>query len=129
MSYASDRKDTLKTLKKEGAPCNLMKPDPTAEPLYDKPTDSMVAPKVPHPGYGLLTGFEDGLIDGTLIQAGDVKILFLTIDGTDPEIGKDSIVVNPDPVTGVGKTYSVVGGKPVQPDGKTTVLYKAQGRK
>jgi len=26
-------------------------------------------------------------------------------------------------------TYSVVGGKPVQPDGKTTVLYKAQGRK
>lgn len=127
MSYASDRKDTLNTLKKEGAPCNLVKPDPDGEQGYDDETDSNISPTIAHPGYGVLTGFEDGLIDGTLIQAGDVKILFLTIDGTDPEIGKDSIVVNPG--TSAEKTYNVVGGKPVQPDGKTTVLYKAQGRK
>jgi hypothetical protein len=127
MSYASDRRDTLKSLKADGAPCNLMKPDPDAEPEYDPGTDSMVAPKIPHPGFGVLTGFEDGMIDGTVIQSGDVKILFLTLDGTDPEIGKDQIVVNPG--TSAAKTYNVVGGKPVQPDGKTTVLYKAQGRK
>lgn len=127
MSYASDRKDTLKTLKKEGAPCNLVKPDPTGEPVYNPLTDAMESPTISHPGYGVLTGFDDGVIDDTVIQSGDVKILFLTLDGTDPEISKDSIVVNPG--TTAEMTYSVVGGKPVQPDGKTTVLYKVQGRK
>jgi hypothetical protein len=70
---------------------------------------------------------KDGLVDGTVIQSGDVKILFLTIDGTDPEIGTDTIVSNPG--TSYADTYKIVDGYPVQPDGRTTILYKAQGRK
>lgn len=128
MSYSSDRKDTLKSLKKEGTPCNLVKPDPTGTPVYQPaPIDAMISPTISHPGFGVLTGFQDGLIDGTVIQEGDVKILFLTIDGTDPENGKDSIVVNPG--TSSAETYKIIGGQPVRPDGKTTVLFKAQGRK
>lgn len=127
MSYESDRKDALKTLKKEGAPCKILKPT-GADPVYDSATDSMVTPTIEHSGYCVLTGFADGVIDGSLIQAGDVKILCLFEDGSIPEVGKDKIIVNPGSDEAV--TYSVVpGSKSVMPDGKTCILYKAQGRK
>lgn len=127
MSYENDRKDTLKTLKKEGAPCKLLKPT-GAVLVYDPATDSMVTPTTEHSGYCVLIGFDDGVIDGTLIQAGDVKIVCLFEDKSIPEVGKDKIVVNPG--TADASTYSVVpGSKAVMPDGKTCILYKAQGRK
>lgn len=128
MSYESDRKDTLKTLRKEGAPCKLVKPVPGEEPVYDTETDTTSTPTTDHAGYCVLTDFDESAIDGTLIQTGDVKILCLFEDKSIPAIGEDKIVVNPGTANAV--TYSVVpGSKPVQPDGKTCVLYKAQGRK
>lgn len=128
MSYESDRKDTLKTLRKEGAPCTLVKPDPTGTPVYNSTIDENESPTSSHSGYCLLTGFDDGLIDGSLIQSGDVKISCLFEDKSIPEIGTDKIIVNPG--TENAKTYSVVpGSKAVMPDGKTCILYKAQGRK
>lgn len=128
MSYEGDRKDTLKTLRKEGAPCFLVKPVPGVEPGYDEATDTNTTPSTEHAGFCVLTDFDENTVDGTLIQSGDVKILCLFEDKSLPVIGEDKIIVNPGTVNEV--TYSVMpGSKSIMPDGKTCVLFKAQGRK
>ncbi len=127
MSYEAKRASTYLKLRSKGAPCNLVKPVPGADPVYDPETDSTTTPSTNHSGYCLISGFEAKVVDGKTILADDAKILCLFADKSVPDANKDTIVVNPD--TDYQETFKIVGGKPLKPDGKTVILFTAQGRK
>lgn len=127
MNYEAKRRATYAKLRAKGALCNLVKPVPGAEPVYDDEHDTTSTPSTTHSGFCVISGYESNVIDGKTILADDVKILCLFEDKSVPEANKDTIVVNP------GKTFeerfNSVGGKPTTPDGKTVILFTAQGRK
>lgn len=128
MSYESERKNTLKTLKKEGTFCTLRKPIKGQKPVYDPETDTTTIPSTSHSGYCVLSDINESLVDGELIKTGDIRILCLFEDKRIPEVGVDKIIVNPGTTNEV--EYSVApGSKAIIPDGKTCVLFKALGRR
>jgi len=118
MSYASDAKGVRKDLKKSGAKCTLKKP--IGAPVYSPELDALVENFDDYPGFCLPTGYSASMVDGTAIQAGDVKLL-CSLD-VEPTIGKDKIVVGLD-------TYRVMNCAKLAPDGKTVIMYTIQGRK
>jgi hypothetical protein len=127
MSYEAKRRATYAKLKAKGAPCNLVKPVPGAEPVYDEETDTTSTPSTTHPGVCVISGYEAKVVDGKTILADDAKILCLFEDQSVPVANKDMIVVNPGTV--FAETFKCVGGKPTKPDGETVILFTAQGRK
>lgn len=127
MNYEAKRIATYAKLKAKGAPCTLVKPVPGEEPAYDSETDETTTPSTNHSGVCVITSFEAKVIDGKTILANDLKILCLFADQSIPEADKDQIVVNPG--TAYEETINVVGGVALKPDGKTVILFTAQGRK
>lgn len=127
MNYEAKRIATYAKLKAKGAPCSLVKPVPGEEPAYDPDTDETTTPSTSHSGVCVITSFEAKVIDGKTILANDLKILCLFADQSIPEADKDQIIVNPG--TAYEETINVVGGFSLKPDGKTVILYTAQGRK
>jgi hypothetical protein len=98
---------------------------PTGESVWDDETATWTGGYAEHKGACLVTAYEQKDIDGTVIEAGDKRLL--CVFPAEPKPGVSLVDVyrktgEPD------ATYSVVSCGPLAPDSTTVILYRVQGR-
>jgi len=107
------------------AKCVLINPVGN-KPVYDPVTNEYEKEIEKHDGYCIISNYEDRLVDGTVIKAGDRKIV--AVLSGEPKPGLSSLEV----YNKAGKltdTYHVINSSQVNPDANTVILYRLQCRK
>jgi hypothetical protein len=99
---------------------------PNGEPHYDHDTDEYIQDYDQFPGVCVVSGYEESVIDGTLIEANDKKLS--CVFPADP-VPKQSLVDVYKKNGNLDSTYLVINSNPIEPDAATTVMVKIQGRK
>ena len=122
MNYESEAKSVRNDLRREGTVCTLEKP--IGASVYNPATNMQEQSWASSTGYCLQTNYSSQLIDKTVIQAGDVRLL-CSLD-VEPEDGKDRIIVGHGDSA---KTYRVINHSTLSPDGQVAILFIVQGRK
>lgn len=115
MNYGIVAKKARAAIRKNGAPCKIVR---QGETVYNPETDEYGAAEQVISGYAVQEAYDASMIDGTVIRAGDVKLL-CSFD-VEPKEG--------DKIEFAGKVYAVISIEPLKPDGKTAITYTIQGR-
>jgi len=108
-----------------GTRCVLVNPS-GKPPVYNPVTNEYEEQKERFDGYCIVSGYEDRLIDGTVIKAGDRKVMAV-LEG-EPKPGLSSLEVY-DKAGKLRETYQVINPTKVSPDATTVILYRLQCRK
>jgi hypothetical protein len=99
---------------------------PTGESVWDDDTASYIGTYDEYNGVCLVTGYEQEDIDGTLIEAGDRRLLCVFPVEPKPKV---SLVDVYKKTGALDATYNVVDFSSVKPDATTVILFRIQGRK
>jgi len=96
-------------------------------PVYNPATNEYEEQKERFDGYCIVTSYEDKLIDGTVIKAGDRKVM--AVLSGEPKPGLSSLEVYDKKGKILKDTYQVINPTKVNPDAMTVILYRLQCRK
>lgn len=116
MNYANTAKRVQRQLKRAGMAVTLTRITPGT---YDPSTGSVTNTEATYSASGVVVSYTQGVIDGTIIQAGDQRVYMDAVSGTAPQTG-DKLAI-------AGVTYTVVNAYPVSPAG-IAVLFDVQAR-
>jgi hypothetical protein len=108
-----------------GTKCVLRNPSSNPS-VYNQATNDYEKQEDKFDGFCIVSGYEDRMVDGTVIQAGDRKVVAV-LDG-EPEPGLSSLDVY-DKAGKLKDSYKVINSNPVNPDASTIILYRLQCRK
>jgi hypothetical protein len=99
---------------------------PVGKSLWDDKTATWVDGYEEHQGVCLITNYQQRDIDGTVIEAGDRRLLCVFQGEPKPKVSLIDVYKK----TGaLDATYTVVTCGPPVPDATTTILFKIQGRR
>jgi hypothetical protein len=124
MNYKVLGKKVEKKIRQYGTKAVLRIPD--GESVWDDNTASYIETYNEYQGVCLVTSYEQEDIDGSLIKAGDSKLLCVFPVEPEPDI---SLVDVYKKNGALDKTYQVVTSSPLAPDSTTVILFKIQGRR
>jgi hypothetical protein len=123
MNYEKMQGLAKRLIGKNGTRCVLATP---GEMIYN-PADNTYSDNGPRcEGFCVVSGYEDRLVDGTVIRAGDRKIL--AVLGGEPKPGLSSLEVF-DKTGALKDTYKVINADPTSPDATTIIVYTLHCRK
>lgn len=125
MNYKEMAAKAKKLLGKNGTKCMLRNPSGNA-PVYNSATNDYETETTPFDGFCIVTSYEDKMVDGTIIQAGDRKIIAVLTAEPVPELSTLDVL---NKFGKLQNSYKVVNSSPVNPDATTVILYKLQCRK
>jgi hypothetical protein len=118
MSYEKEQALADRLITKKGAPVTL---STQAGASFDPITGAPITPSAPASigGTGVKLNYKSREIDGTVILAGDCKLLLSTRQA--PLIGMIAALA--------GETWRVIAADPLSPDSATVVLWTLQMRR
>jgi hypothetical protein len=108
-----------------GTKCVLRNPGGNP-PVYNPAANEYEKQEDKFDGFCIVSGYEDRLIDGTVIMAGDRKIVAV-LDG-EPEPGLSLLDVY-DKAGTLKDSYRVINSTPVNPNARAVIMYRLQCRK
>lgn len=115
MNYSNIAKKTINALKKNGVPCYILR---QAEEYYDPATNEYITEESQVSGYALVNNYNQNLMNGNTVLAGDVNIM--AVLDLPPDVNETIHVGD--------KTFTIVNVNPFCPDGMTNIYYDIQGR-
>jgi hypothetical protein len=124
MNYSRVARTTKKLITKDGTKATLR--IPAGRQIWDDDSASWITGYEEHKGMCLVTSYEQKDIDGSLIKAGDRKLL--CVFPAEPE-SKVSLVDVYKKTGALDATYTVEDYSALVPDATTVILFKIQGRK
>jgi hypothetical protein len=77
-------------------------------------------------GWCVVSGYEDRLVDGTVIRAGDRKILAMLSGEPEPSLSSLEVY---DKTGTLKDTYKVINSVPVDPSASCVIMYTLHCRK
>jgi hypothetical protein len=123
MDFNRSARLAKKLITKNGAKAVLR--IPTGESTWDDNTATWIDVYQEYQGICLVTGYEQEDIDGTLIQAGDSRLLCIFPAEPRPDVSLVDVYRK----TGeLDATYNVVSCSPLKPNATIVILYRIQGR-
>jgi len=125
MNYANLAKTAKRLLGSNGTKCILVVQS-GIPPVYNPATNTYDSSDPRYEGVCVITGYDDKLIDGTVIKAGDVKVMAVLPE--EPKPGLSSIEVY-DKAGRLKDVYSIINSNPVNPNASEIILIKLQCRK
>jgi hypothetical protein len=124
MDYNRSARIVRKLIAKNGTKAVLR--IPTGESVWNDDTASYIETYEEHQGVCLVTSYKQEDIDGSLVQAGDSRLLCVFPAEPKPDVSLVDVYRK----TGeLDATYNVVSCSPLKPDATVTILFKIQGRK
>jgi hypothetical protein len=124
MNYLRSAKLARRMISRNGAKAVLR--IPTGESTWDDDTASYLETYDEYPGVCLVTNYEQEDLDGTLIQAGDSRLLCVFPAEPKPDVSLVDVYKKNGTLAA---TYNVVNCSPLSLDATTVILFKIQGRK
>jgi len=94
---------------------------------YNPATDEIENKYIPFEGYCVITGYDEKLVDGTVIKAGDRKII--AVLPAEPIQGTSKIEVYNKKTGILADTYNIINCTIVNPDMSVVIVYKLHCRK
>ena len=125
VNYAKLQGVAKRLIGSNGTSCMLVNPSGNP-PVYNPATDEYEKQKERLGGCCIVSGYEDRLVDGTVIKAGDRKVMAV-LEG-EPKPGLSSLEVY-DKAGKLRDTYQVINATTASPDATTVILYRLQCRK
>lgn len=107
-----------------GTRCRLR--NPIGEPVYNPAANEYEQGYEIYEGYCLVSAYDDRLINGTVIKAGDRKVTAVLPVEPLPGLSRLGVL---DKAGNLKDDYLVVNSAPVSPNADTVILYKLQCRK
>jgi hypothetical protein len=108
-----------------GTKCVLINPS-SNQPVYNQATNEYEKQDEKFNGFCIVSSYEDKLVDGTVIMAGDRKIIAV-LEG-EPKPSLSSLDVYEKKGT-LKDSYKVVNSTKISPDASTIILYRLHCRK
>jgi hypothetical protein len=124
MNYMRSARLARKMITKNGTKAVLR--TPTGESLWDDNNAAWIDEFETYPGVCLVTNYEQGDIDGSLIEVGDKRLLCIFPVEPKPKV---SLVDVYKKSGALDATYNVVTFSTLAPDTSTVILYRIQGRR
>jgi regulator of extracellular matrix RemA (YlzA/DUF370 family) len=124
MNYLGSARLAKRLITKNGTKAVLR--IPTGEPVWDDDTASYVETYNEYQGVCLVTNYEQEDIDGTLIEAGDRRLLCVFPVEPKPKVSLVDVYKKSGTLDA---TYSVENCSLLVPDATTVILFTIQGRK
>jgi regulator of extracellular matrix RemA (YlzA/DUF370 family) len=124
MNYLGSARLAKRLITKNGTKAVLR--IPAGEPVWDDDTASYVETYSEYQGVCLVTNYEQEDIDGTLIEAGDRRLLCVFSVEPKPKVSLVDVYKKNGTLDA---TYSVENCSLLVPDATTIILFTIQGRK
>ena len=119
--------DTAKRLIEEnGTRCVLKNPG-SGSPVYNPATNEYETNEEKFEGICIISGYEDRLVDGTVIQAGDRKVT--AVLAGEPKPGLAMLEVYDKAGIVLKETYRIINSTLVNPNAETVIMYRLHCRK
>ena len=110
---------------KNGTKCVLNTPS-DKPPVYNPATNEYETDDKHFDGVAVISGYEDSMIDGTIIQAGDRKIVAVLAGEPVPKLSTLDIY---DKAGKLVDNFKVINSTPVNPNASVTICVRLQCRK
>jgi hypothetical protein len=124
MNYKRTAKKAERKIRQYGTKAVLR--TPTGDSVWDDNNAVWIDQYEEHQGVCLVTNYEQGEIDGTVIKQEDRRLLCMFPAEPKPSI---SLVDVYKKTGALDATYNVESFSPLAPDSTTVILFKVQGRK
>jgi hypothetical protein len=124
MDYLRSARLARRMITKNGAKAVLR--IPTGQSIWDDNNAEWIDEYKEYQGVCLVTSYEQEDIDGSLIKAGDSKLLCVFPAEPEPDI---SLVDVYKKNGALDATYHAITISPLSPDSTTVILFKIQGRR
>jgi hypothetical protein len=124
MNFLRSARLAKKMITKNGAKAVLR--IPASEPVWDDDTASYTETYNEYQGVCLVTNYEQEDIDGTLIEAGDKRLLCVFPAEPKPKVSLVDVYKKDG---ALDATYTAVNFSTLAPDASTVILYRVQGRR
>lgn len=126
INYGSLAATAKRLIGPNGTKCVLNNPS-GKPPAYNSETNEYETEKISFDGFCIVSGYEDRVVDGTVIQVGDRKIIAVLTGEPVPKLS--TLDVFNKRTEKLQDSYKVINSTPVNPDGSTIILYRLQCRK
>jgi hypothetical protein len=125
INYVSLQSKAKRLVGPNGTKCILINPS-NNPPVYNPTANEYEKQNEKFNGFCIVSSYEDKLVDGTVIMAGDRKIISV-LEG-EPKPGLSSLDVYDKKGT-LKDSYKVVNSTKISPDASTIILYRLHCRK
>ena len=125
MNYKKLQATAQRLIGKNGTKCVLNNPS-DAPPIYNAITNEYEKQEEKFDGVAVISGYEDSMIDGTTIKAGDQKIIAVFMGKPVPQLSTLDVY---DKTGKLKDSYKVINSNPKSPDATTVIVYLLQCRK
>jgi hypothetical protein len=112
-------------IEENGTKCVLKNPSGNP-PVYNPATNEYETDDKLFDGFCIVSGYEDQLVDGTVIIAGDRKIIAVLDGKPVPSLSKLEVYDKDDKLK---DTYLIVNSTPIDPNASVVIVYKLHCRK
>jgi hypothetical protein len=126
INYVKLQSRAKKLIGPNGTRCVLLNPS-GKPPVYNPQTNEYDTSDERFDGFCIVSGYEDKLVDGTVIKVGDRKVMAV-LDG-EPKPGLSKLEVYDKTGKILKEKFNVVNPTKVSPDATTVILYRLQCRK
>jgi len=109
----------------DGTKCVLNTPS-DKPPVYNPSTNEYIAETQHFDGMAVISGYEDNMVDGTIIQAGDRKIVAVLAGEPVPKLSTLDVF---DRRGNLSDSYRVINSDKKSPDATTVIVYLLQCRR
>jgi hypothetical protein len=96
-------------------------------PVYNPATNEYEKQEERFDGYCVVAGYDDKLVDGTLIKVGDRKVMAVLLGEPEPSLSSLEVYDKKGKI--LKDTYQVINPTKVSPDATTVILYRLQCRR
>jgi len=125
MNYSAMAKTAKRLIGSNGTKCILKNPS-DAPPIYNVITNEYEKQETSFDGLCIIASFEDNAIDGTIIQAGDRKIVAVLAGEPVPKLSTLDVF---DRRGNLSDSFKVINSTVISPDASVVIAYKLQCRK
>jgi len=125
VNYPALAAKAKKLIGKNGTKCVLNTPS-DKPPVYNPATNEYETDDKHFDGVAVISGFDDSMVDGTIIQAGDRKIFAVLAGEPVPKLSTLDVY---DKAGKLVDTYKIINSNPKSPDATTVIVYLLQCRK
>jgi hypothetical protein len=125
MNYSALSKTAQRLIGKNGTKCILRNPS-GKPPVYNPTTDEYETETIPFDGVCIISSFEEDMIDGTIIQSGDQKIIAVLMGDPVPKLSTLDVF---DKAGKLRDSYKIVNSTTISPDSTVVICVRLQCRK
>ena len=126
INYGEMAATAKRLLGSNGTRCVLVNPSGNP-PVYNPATNEYEKQEERFDGFCVVSGYEDRLVDGTVIKAGDRKVMAVLLGEPEPNLSSLEVYDKKGKI--LKDTYQVINANKVSPDATTVILYRLQCRK